>query len=76
MSKEKDVGEGQSLGEKIKAGEWLIERAKQALRRYHKAQKTQPAREVEKLCFEAEVLFAAVGEYQRQALGGSQPRLH
>lgn len=76
MSKDKNVGEGQSLGEKIKAGEQLMERAKQALRRYRKAQETQPAREVEKLCLEAEALFAAVGEYQRQVLAGPQPRLH
>lgn len=76
MSKDKNVCEGQCLGEKIKSGEWLMERAKQVLRRYHKAQGTQPAREVEKLCLEAKALFAAVGEYQRQVLGGPQPRLH
>ncbi|MEN5038239.1 hypothetical protein [Pseudomonas sp. TWI929] len=31
---------------------------------------------VEKLRLEAESLFAAVGEYQRQALGGPKPCLH
>ncbi|MEG2041834.1 MAG: hypothetical protein RR068_12085, partial [Hafnia sp.] len=66
MSKDKNVGECQSLGEKIKAGERLMERAKQALRRYRTAQETHPAREVEKLFLEAEALFAAVGEYQCQ----------
>lgn len=68
--------EGKSLSEKIKAGEPLMERAVQALRRYHEAQETQPAEKVEKLRLEAEALFAAVHEYQRQALGGPSPRLH
>ncbi|GID05215.1 hypothetical protein TMM008_24170 [Pseudomonas sp. 008] len=48
----------------------------QALRRYHEAQETQSVKEVEKLRLEAEALFAAVHEYQRQALGGPKPQLH
>jgi hypothetical protein len=46
-----------------------MEQAVQALRRYHKAQETQPAEEVEKLRLEAEALFVAVNEYQRQVFG-------
>ncbi|WP_095143284.1 MULTISPECIES: hypothetical protein [unclassified Pseudomonas] len=76
MNKDRNSGEDQSLGDKMKAGEPLMERAVQALRRYHEAQETQPAREVEKLRLEAEALFAAVHEYQRQALGEPPPRLH
>ena len=71
----KDI-EGQSLVDKMKAGEPLMEQAMQALRRYHEAQETQPAEEVEKLRLEAEALFTAVNEYQRQALGGPAPQLH
>ncbi|VVO01556.1 hypothetical protein [Pseudomonas fluorescens] len=76
MNKDRNSREDQSLGDKMKAGEPLMERATQALRRYHEAQETQPVREVEKLRVEAEALFAAVHEYQRQALGGPSPRLH
>lgn len=76
MSKDRYSREDQSLGEKMRAGEPLMERAVQALRRYHEAQETQSAEEVEKLRLEAEALFAAVHEYQRQALGGTSPRLH
>jgi predicted trehalose synthase len=76
MSKDRDSREDQNLGEKMKAGEPLMERAMQALRRYHEAQETQPEEEVEKLRLEAEALFTAVHEYQRQALGGSSLRLH
>jgi hypothetical protein len=64
------------LDEKIKAGEPLMKRAIEALRRYHEAQGVQPAEEVERLRLEAEALFTAVGEYQRQALGGPKPSLH
>ncbi len=46
------------------------------LRRYHQAQETQPAEEVEKLRLEAEALFVAVNEYQRQAFGGPAPQFH
>lgn len=66
----------EGLGEKIKAGEPLMEQAMQALRRYHEAQGVQPAEEVERLRLEAEALFTAVNEYQRQALGEPKPRLH
>jgi predicted trehalose synthase len=76
MNKDRHSREDQSLGDKIKAGELLMEQAVQALRRYHEAQETRPAEEVEKLRLEAEALFAAVHEYQRQALGGPSPRLH
>lgn len=68
--------EDQGLGEKMKAGEPLMELAVQALRRYHEAQETQPAEEVEKLRLEAEALFTTVSEYQRQALGGPKPQVH
>ncbi|WP_053269246.1 hypothetical protein [Pseudomonas chlororaphis] len=60
----------------MKAGELLMERALQALRRYHEAQETQPAEKVEKLRLEAEALFVAVHEYQHQALRGPSPQLH
>lgn len=53
-----------------------MEQAVQALRRYHEAQETQPAEEVEKLRLEAEALFVAVNEHQRQAFGGPAPQLH
>ncbi|AZE47265.1 hypothetical protein C4K04_1575 [Pseudomonas chlororaphis] len=76
MNKDRNSREDQSLGDKIKAGEPLMERAVQALRRYHEAQETQPAEKVETLRLEAEALFAAAHEYQRQALGGPSPRLH
>ena len=68
--------EDQRLGDKMTAGEPLMERAVQALRRYYEAQETQPEREMEKLHLEAEALFVAVHEYQRQALSGPSPRLH
>ena len=64
------------LVDKMKAGEPLLERALEALRRYHDSQGTQPAEEVERLRIEAEALFAALNEYQRQALGGPPPQLH
>ena len=64
------------LGEKIMAGEPLMQRAMEALRRYHEAQGVRPVEEVERLRLEAEALFTAVGEYQRQALGGPKPQLH
>ncbi|UVJ45561.1 hypothetical protein NVV94_08390 [Pseudomonas sp. LS1212] len=76
MRKDRDSKEDQSLGEKMQAGEPLMEHAMQALRRYYEAQEVQPAEEVEKLRLEAEALFTAVHEYQRQALGGPSPRLH
>jgi hypothetical protein len=68
--------EGQSLVDKIKEGEPLMTRAVDALRRYHEAQGAQSADEVERLRFEAEALFTAVNEYQRQALGGAPLPLH
>ena len=76
MIKDRNRREDLSLGDKMKAGEPLMERAVQALRRYHEAQETQPAEKVEKLRLEAEALFVAVHEYQRQALGGPSPQLH
>lgn len=76
MDKNRDGKDYPSLSQKMKAGEPLMEQAAQALRRYHEAQETQPAEEVEKLRLEAEALFTAVHEYQRQALGGPSPRLH
>ncbi|MNJ31095.1 hypothetical protein D3C81_2134560 [compost metagenome] len=66
----------EGLGAKIKAGEPLMQKAMEALRRYHEAQGVQPVEEVERLRLEAEALFVAVGEYQRQALGGPKPQLH
>jgi hypothetical protein len=64
MSEDRDSEEDQSLGEKVKAGEPLMEQAVQALRRYHEAQETEPAEEVEKLRLEAEALMTAVSVYQ------------
>ncbi|MHC8392675.1 hypothetical protein ACYZT8_03250 [Pseudomonas sp. LB3P93] len=76
MSKDRNSREDQSLGDKMKAGEPMMERAVQALRRYHETQETQPAEKVEKLRHETEALFAVVHEYQCLALGGPSPRLH
>ena len=50
-------------------------RVLEALRWYHEAQGTQPAAEMEKLRLKAEVLFTAVNESPRQALGDPAPRL-
>lgn len=41
MSKNRDSEEDQRLGEKVKAGEPLIEQVVHALRRHHEAQDTQ-----------------------------------
>ncbi len=76
QSKTVDSMNKEDLDEKIKAGEPLMERAMQALRCYHEAQGVQPVEEVERLRLEAEALFTAVHEYQRQALGGPKPSLH
>ncbi len=64
------------LVDKIKEGEPLMREAVDALRRFHQAQGKEPAEEVERLQLEAEALFTAVSEYQRQALGGPPPSLH
>ena len=76
MNKDRSRREDQSLCDKVKAGEPLMEQAVQALRRYHEAQETRPAEEVEKLRLESEALFVAVNEYQRQAFGGPAPQFH
>lgn len=68
--------EDKGLGEKVKAGEPLMEQAVQALRRYYEAQETQLAEEVEMLRHEAEALFVAVNEFLRQAFGGPAPQYH
>lgn len=65
MNKNRNIREDQSLGDKMKAGEPLMERAVQASRRYHEVQETKPAEKVEKLRLEAKALFAAIHEYQR-----------
>ena len=62
--------------DKIKEGEPLMKQAIDALRRYHEAQGRGSTEEIERLRLEAEALFTAVSEYQRQALGGSPPSLH
>ena len=49
MSKDRNSREDQSLGDKMKAGEPMMERAVRALRRYHETQETQPAEKVEKV---------------------------
>lgn len=54
MARGRDRRDDQSLGEKMKAGEPLMEQAVQALCRYHEAQETKPGEEVEKLRLEAE----------------------
>jgi len=59
-----------SLVELIEAGEPLVQRAVDALRRYHEAQAANgPAEEVERLRGEAESLYQAVTDYQRHGLG-------
>ena len=64
ISEDMDSEEDQSLGEKVKAGEPLMEQAVQALRHYHEAQETEPAEEVEKLRLEAETFMTAVSVCQ------------
>ncbi|QYX46929.1 hypothetical protein K3F43_19875 [Pseudomonas tussilaginis] len=64
------------LEELMKAGEPLMAQAVAALRRYQEAQGELPAEKVESLRLEAEALFTAVNEYQRQALGDPPPRFH
>lgn len=76
MSNDGNHREGQSLIDKIKEGEPLMTRAVDALRRYHEAQGTLSADEVERLRLEAEALFTAVNEHRRQAFGGAPPPLH
>lgn len=76
MSKDDERGSVPGLGDKMAAGDELLERALQALRQYHEAEGVQPAEEVERLRLEAEALLATVNEYQRQALGDPAPQLH
>lgn len=65
------------LEEKIAAGEPLMQKALDALRRYHEARDFQaPPDEVERLRLEAESLFEAVQEYQFRVLGGPTHPLH
>ncbi len=65
------------LGEKIAAGEPLMQQAMDAMRRYHEARNSlTSAKEVERLRLEAESLMEAVQEYQRRALGRPEYPLH
>ena len=76
MSNDNHYSTGQSLIDKIKEGEPLMTQALDVLRQYHEAQGTQSAEEVRRLRLEAEELFTAVSEYQRQALSGLLPSRH
>lgn len=49
---DRDSREDQSLGDNMKAGEPLMERAVQALRGYHEAQETQSDEKMEELRLE------------------------
>ena len=62
MCSEGDGWEGQSLRERIKAGESLTGRAMQSLALHYDAQMTQPTQEVERLRLEAGALFTAVND--------------
>ncbi|MCY1397509.1 hypothetical protein D9M71_125170 [compost metagenome] len=64
------------LGEKIAAGEPLMQQALRAARRYEEAKGVLPAEEAEWLRIEAEWLMAAVQQYQFRVLGGSAQPLH
>ena len=66
----------EDLGEKMAAGEPLMQQALQALRRYNESKGKRPAEEVERLRLEAESLMAAVQEYQLRVLGGAVQTLH
>ncbi|WP_350614748.1 hypothetical protein [Pseudomonas sp. HY7a-MNA-CIBAN-0227] len=66
-----------SLMELIEAGEPLIQRAVDALRRYREAQAADgPPNEVERLHHEAESLFRAVTDYQLGTLGSPSVTHH
>jgi hypothetical protein len=62
--------------DKIIECEPLVKNAVAALRRYQDAQDVESPAEVERLRLEAEALFTAVSEYQREALGGARRLLH
>jgi hypothetical protein len=62
--------------EKMAAGEPLMKKALQALRRYNEAKDVKPTEEVERLRRDAESLMAAVQEYQLRVLGGAARILH
>ena len=66
----------EDLGEKMAAGNPIMQQALQALRRYNEAKGKKPAEEVELLRIEAESLMAAVQEYQLRVLGGPVQSLH
>ncbi len=61
---------------KVAAGEPLLRKALQAVRRYNEASGVKPAEEVERLRLEAEALMTAVSEYQLRVLGGLARSLH
>lgn len=66
----------EDLGEKMAAGNPLMQQALQALRLYNEAKGKKPAEEVERLRLEAESLMAAVQAYQLRVLGGLVQMLH
>lgn len=64
-----------TLGEKMAAGEPLMQQALQALRRFEEAKGLMLVEETERLRMEAE-LMAAVQQYQFSVLGGPAHQLH
>ncbi|MEC6743296.1 hypothetical protein [Pseudomonas qingdaonensis] len=65
------------LQEKMAAGEPLMQRAMDAMRRYHEARDSlTAAEEVDRLRLEAESLMQAVSEYQQSVLGCPKATRH
>lgn len=61
---------------KVAAGEPLLRKALQAVRRYNEANGVKPVEEIERLRLEAEALMTAVSEYQLWVLGSPARLLH
>ncbi|MNP56672.1 hypothetical protein D3C76_1514170 [compost metagenome] len=59
-----------NLGDRIAAGEPLVQQAVKAIRRYEEAKGVMPVEEIERLRIEAEFLVAALQQYQFRVLGG------
>lgn len=67
--------DGKRLHEAMIQGEPLMQKAMDALRKFHEAQGVLSADQVEVLRLEAEFLFQAVSAYQLRVLGGAAPTL-
>jgi hypothetical protein len=65
-----------SLGEKIVAGEPLMQQAMDAMRRHNEAKGVLSPKEVERLRLEVESLMQVVIQYQLRVLDGLGSTLH